>query len=194
MGASVTGERLIIPEARLAFADAIFEKKSVAGGEPQFGCTLIIAPTSPAIALVAAEEERLAHLAWKDKAQAMLQMIRAANGQALKPGALKMKFDGFQGNYFISTNSKVRPTIVDRNGAPLTPSDGKPYSGCYVLAHISLWTQDNQYGQKINANLLGLQFLRDGDDFSGGPAPSSVEDFANLEAGDAPPDLGNMLS
>jgi len=193
MGKSITGERLIIPEARLAFADAIFEKKSVQGGEPQFGCTLIIPPTSPALAIITAEEDRLAALAWPDKAAQMLQMIRAKNGQALHPGALKAKFDGFEGNYFVSTNSKTRPTIVDRNGAPLTQSDGRPYSGCYVLAHISLWTMDNQFGQKINANLLGLQFLRDGDAFSGGPAPSSVEDFADLDAAGAPGEVGSML-
>jgi hypothetical protein len=193
MAQSITGERLIIPKARLAFADAIFEKKSVQGGEPQFGCSLIIPPTSPAIQLVTQEENRIGALHWKDKADSMLQMIRAANGQALKPGALKMKFDGFQGNYFISTNAKVRPTIVDRNGAPLTPSDGKPYSGCYVLAHISLWTQDNQWGQKINANLLGLQFLEDGDAFSGGPAPSSVEDFANLDAAGGPDAMAGLM-
>jgi len=193
MGKSVTGERLIIPEARLAFADAIFEKKSVNGGEPQFGCTLIIPPSSPAIQLVTAEEDRLAALAWPDKAASMLQMIRAKNGQALQPGALKAKFDGFEGNYFISVNAKTRPTIVDRDGTQLTPSDGRPYSGCYVLAHISLWTMDNQFGQKINANLLGLQFLRDGDAFSGGPAPSAVDDFANLDAANAPDGMAGLM-
>lgn len=186
MGASVTGERLIIPEARLAFTDALWEKKSVDGGEPQFGVNLIIEPTSTAVAALMAEEERLAGLHWKDKSAAMLQMIRANNGQSLKPGVLKAKYDGFQGNYFVSANSKTRPTIVDRNGAPLTPSDGRPYSGCYVLAHVSLWTMDNKWGQKINANLLGLQFLRDGDAFAGGPAPSSVEDFVNLDAAGGP--------
>lgn len=193
MAQSITGERLVIQEARLAFTDAIWEKKSVNGGEPQFGWTLIIPPSSSTVAMVMAEEDRLAALAWKDKATAMMQMIRANNAQALKPGALKAKFDGFQGNFFISVNAKVRPTIVDRNGAPLTPSDGKPYSGCYVLAHISLWTQDNQWGQKINANGLGLQFLRDGDAFSGGPAPSSVEDFANLDAAGAPGAMGGLM-
>ena len=194
MGKSVTGERLIIPEARLAFSDAMWEMKSVNGGEPAFGYMLIIPPSSPAVALLQAEEERLAEQAWPGKGAALLQMIRANNGQALKPGALKMKFDGFQGNYFVSCNSKVRPTIVDRNGAPLTPSDGRPYSGCYVLAHVSLWTQDNQWGQKINANALGLQFLRDGDAFSGGPAPSSVDDFANLDAAGGPEGMNDLMS
>lgn len=192
MAKSITGPKIIIPEARLAFGDAIFEAKSVNGGQPQFGCTLILAPTSPAVAAVRAEEERIAREHWQDKAPAMLEMMRAANGQALKPGALKAKFDGFQGNLFISTNAKVRPTVVDRNGAPLTAKDGRIYSGCYVLAHISLWTQDNQYGQKINANLLGLQFLRDGDAFAGGPPPSSAEDFGNLDAGEGA-DLGSVM-
>jgi hypothetical protein len=182
MGKSVTGERLIIPESRLAFLHC-FEAVSVDGGAEQFSANLIIAPTSPAVAAIQAEEERLAKLAWGDKAAAMLAQIRAANGQALKPGALKAgKYEGFGGNFFVSANSKVRPTVVDRNGAPLTAKDGRIYSGAYALAHISLWTQDNQYGQKINANLLGLQFLKDGDAFSGGPAPSAADDFANLDA------------
>lgn len=184
MGKSVTGEKIVIREARLAFAEAVFEKKSVNGGEPAYGCTLILPPTSEAIAMITAEEDRLAALTWPDKAQAMLQMIRANNAQALKPGALKAKFDGFMGNFFISTNAKVAPTTVDRTGVQIGAKDGKLYAGCYVLAHISLWTQDNQWGQKINANLLGLQFLRDGDAFSGGPAPSAASDFANLGAGE----------
>lgn len=194
MAQSITGEKIIIPEARLAFTEGMWEKRSVDGGEAQFGVNLIIPPTSPAVQLITAEENRLAGLHWKDKADAMIQMIRAANGQALKPGALKMKYDGFQGNYFVSANSKVRPTIVDRNGAPLTPSDGRPYAGCYVLAHISLWTMDNKWGQKINANLLGLQFLRDGDAFAGGPAPSAVDDFANLDAAGAPEGMADLMS
>lgn len=192
MAKSITGPKIVIKRARLAFADAIFEAKSVNGGQPQFGCTLILPPASDDVAAVRAEEERIAKEHWADKAPQMLEMIRAANGQALKPGALKAKFDGFQGNYFISTNAKTRPTLVDRNGTQLTAQDGRLYSGCYVLAHISLWTQDNQFGQKINANLLGLQFLEDGDAFSGGAAPSSVDEFANLDAGDGG-DLGGVM-
>lgn len=190
MGKSVTGEKLIIPEARLAFASAIFQKESVNGGEPKFGCTLILPPTSPAIEIVKAEEARLAALAWPDKAQQMLDMIRANNAQALKPGALKAKFDGFPGNYFISTNADVQPTTVNRQGVQISAKDNVLYSGCYVLAHISLWVQDNQWGQKINANLLGLQFLRDGDAFAGGPAPSAASEFADLGAGD---ELGGVM-
>jgi len=189
MAKSVTGERIIIPEARLAFPD-LFVARSIEGGPAQFGANLIISPNSPAIAAIRAEEARLAKLAWPDKADAMLEMIRAKNNGAVHSGALKAKYDGFADNFFVSANIKTRPTIVDRNGSPLTEADGKIYSGCYVLAHISLWTMDNQYGQKINANLLGVQFLRDGDAFSGGAAPSAVEDFKPLDADEG---LGGVM-
>lgn len=177
--------RIIIPEARLAFGQDLFEARSVDGGPLQFAATFIIPPTSPAIAAINAEEERVAKEKWGEKAPAILSMIRANNRGALKPGALKAaKYDGFEGNFFVSTNSKTRPTLVDRQGKATTGKDGVIYSGCYVLAHISLWAQDNQYGQRINAEVTGVQFLRDGDAFSGGAPPSAVSDFADLGAGD----------
>lgn len=183
MAKSVTGERLTIKEGRLAFLHC-FEPNSVDGGKESFNCNIILEPGNEAVAMIRAEEERLAKLAWGDKAGAVLEMIKAKNDQALKPGALKAKFDGFAGNLFLSAKNAVRPTVVNRNGSPLTAKDGVIYSGAYALIHISLWTQDNNFGQKINANLLGLQFLRDGDAFSGGPAPSAADDFANLDAGE----------
>lgn len=175
--------KIIIPEARLAFPD-LFTARSVDGGPLMFGATFIIPPSSSAIAALQAEEERVAKEKWADKAPAILQMVRANNRGAVKPGALKAKFDGFMDNMFVSANAKVRPTIVDRRGSPLTEQDGKIYAGCYVLAHVTLWAQDNKYGQRVNAEVTGVQFLRDGDAFSGGAQPSSVEEFGDLGAGE----------
>jgi hypothetical protein len=188
----VSPQRIVIPEARLAFPD-LFTARSVDGGPLMYGATFILAPTSPAKAKIEAEEERVAKEKWGERAPQILAMIRANNRGAIKPGILKAKFDGFEGNYFVSSNAKARPTVVDRNGSPLTEKDGRIYAGCYVLAHISLWAQDNQYGQRINAEVTGVQFVRDGDAFSGGAAPSSVEEFADLGAGDEP-DAGSVMS
>lgn len=177
--------KIIIPEARLAFGQDLFEARSVDGGPMQFGGTFIIEPNSPAIATILAEEERVAKEKWGEKATANLSVIRANNRAALKPGALKAgKYDGFEGNFFVSTNAKARPTLVNRQGQPVTAADGVIYSGCYVLAHVSLWAQDNKFGQRINAEVTGVQFLRDGDAFSGGAAPSAVDEFADLGAGE----------
>ena len=67
---------------------------------------------------------------------------------------------------------------------PLTAADGRPYAGCYVIANVELWAQDNNYGKRINASLRGVQFLRDGDAFSGGGA-ASEDEFDEVEGSDA---------
>jgi hypothetical protein len=181
--ATPTTNKIIIPEARLAFPD-LFTARSVDGGPLTFGSTFIIPPDSPALATIAAEEERVAKEKWGAKAPQILAMIRANNRGAVKPGVLKAKFDGFDGNYFVSANSRTRPTVVNRRGQPIGAEDGVIYAGCYVLGHVTLWAQDNKFGQRVNAEVTGVQFLKDGDAFSGGAQPSSVEEFGDLGAGE----------
>lgn len=173
--------KIIIPEARLAFPD-LFTPRSVDGGPLMFGATFIVPPNSPALAAIAAEEDRVAKEKWGEKASQIVAMIRANNRGAVKPGILKAKFDGFEGNFFVSANSKTKPTVVDRQRVPIEPASGKIYAGCYVLGHIAIWAQDNKFGQRLNAEVTGVQFLRDGDAFSGGAAPSSVDEFGDLGA------------
>ncbi len=52
-------------------------------------------------------------------------------------------------------------------------ADGKPYSGCYVNGIVDIWAQDNGFGRRLNATLKGVQFVKDGDAFSGGTAVSA---------------------
>jgi hypothetical protein len=75
----------------------------------------------------------------------------------------------YENAYFIKASTKKRPTIIDRDKSPLVEEDGRPYSGCYVNAIVDLWRQDNQYGKRVNANLLGVQFAKDGEAFGSGP-------------------------
>lgn len=78
-------------------------------------------------------------------------------------------------------------TAPNKNGVMfpiLTARDGKPYSGCYVNATLEIWPQDNKFGRRINCNLKGLQFVKDGDAFGGG-APASPDDFDDLGVGEA---------
>jgi hypothetical protein len=83
---------------------------------------------------------------------------------------------------YVSAASKTRPLVLDSNKTPLTDEDGKPYGGCYVNASIEIWAQDNQFGKRINAQLRGIQFVKDGDAFGGGGSPASADEFEELEA------------
>lgn len=86
----------------------------------------------------------------------------------------------FNGHWVVKASNKTRPTVLDRDKSQLDESDGKIYSGVYVNAIISPWVQDNKYGKRVNATLLGIQFVKDGERI-GGSQTASVDDFDDIE-------------
>ncbi|MFA6718366.1 MAG: ssDNA-binding protein [Prevotella sp.] len=88
--------------------------------------------------------------------------------------------DEYANSYIIKGSTKKRPTIIDRDKTPLLEEDGKPYSGCYVNAIIDLWYQNNNYGKRVNCNLLGVQFYKDGESFGAGPV-DVTDDFDSFD-------------
>lgn len=176
--------KIMLPNVRGAFL-TLFEAKTVNGeGEPAYSGSFLIDPnTAEGKALVEKIDAAIVEVAkakWGAKADAILTAMRKNNKLALQDGDAKADYDGFAGNMFVSTRSKVRPLVIDRDKTPLTAADGRVYSGCYVNAQIELWAQDNSYGKRINAQLKGVQFNRDGDAFGGGGTPASADDFGDL--------------
>lgn len=81
----------------------------------------------------------------------------------------------FQGKMTIKASTKRRPLVVNRDKSPITEDDNIVYAGCYVNAIVTLWPQNNNFGKRINAQLDGVQFNRDGEPF--GDACLGVEAF-----------------
>lgn len=174
--------KIKLNNVRLAFP-SLFEAKTVNGeGKPAFSATFLIDPADPQVKTLNAAIDQVAKEKWGAKADAMIKQMRAADKVCLHNGDLKASYDGFPGNLFVSARNPVRPTVVDADKTPLVESDGKPYAGCYVHAVLELWPQDNNYGKRVNATLMGVQFLRDGDSFTGGGA-ASEDDFDDVSAG-----------
>ena len=175
--------KITLKNVRLAFP-ALFEAKTVAGeGDPAFSATFILAADSPSIAEVNAAIDAVAKEKWGAKADGILKSARASGKVCLRSGDDKAQYDGFEGNFYISARSKVRPLIADRDKTPLTEQDGVIYAGCYVYAVLELWAQDNNYGKRVNAQLKTVQFFRDGDAFSGGGRPGTEDDLEDLTEG-----------
>ena len=170
---------------RLAFAQHLFEAGTVGGeGKPAFSTTFILDTEHPALAELAAAEEAVAKEKWGAKADGILKAIRKADKGVVKDGDNKANYAGFEGNMFVSTRSEKRPNVYHKDGSQLTEADGVVYSGCYAHGMIEVWAQDNQYGKRINAQVTGVAFSRDGDSFGGGATPASADDFADLSAAD----------
>jgi hypothetical protein len=171
---------------RLAFTQHLFEAGTVGGeGKPAHSVTFLIPRDHPVNAELEAAEEAVAKEKWGAKAPAILKQIRAAGKGVIKDGDLKASYAGFEGNNFVSARSDKRPNVYHSDGSQLTESDGVIYSGCYGHGIVEVWAQDNQYGKRINAQVTGVAFSRDGDSFGGGATPATADDFADLNAAGA---------
>jgi len=180
--------KLKLSNVRLAFP-ALFEAKTVNGeGKPAFSAVLLLDPADPQIKTINAAIEACAKDKWGAKADVMLKQLRAADKTCLHDGDLKASYEGFPGNLYVSARNPVRPTVLNADKSPLVAADGKPYAGCYVNAVLDLWAQDNNFGKRVNATLSGVQFLRDGDSFTGGGAADASE-FDDVSEGATADDL-----
>ena len=155
--------------------------------KPTFGGHFIIEQPEQ-VASVKRVIGMLAKQAWGDNSEAVLQQLAATNNKlALKNGNTKTDsagnlLEGYAGHWFVSARNQKRPTTVNRDRTPVSAEDGVIYSGCYVNAKVRFWVQKGgQYGKAINCQLLGVQFVKDGEAFSGAGRVASPDDFESLE-------------
>lgn len=180
---------IMLVDVRLAFPEFWVAKKVNEQGKAAFSATFLFPPDHPNVERIKAGIAKTAQQKWGEKAGAILQALVAADKVCLHNGNSKSNLEGYAGMLFVSARGPMRPLVIDVDKSVLTEADGKPYSGCYVNAQIALWAQQNNYGKRINAQLRGVQFLRDGDAFSGGGV-SDPDEFETVVAdadGDAPP-------
>ncbi|GFO80747.1 MAG: hypothetical protein A49_03740 [Methyloceanibacter sp.] len=93
-----------------------------------------------------------------------------------------------EGYKTVIARSKSKPLVLRGDGrtAITDEAESQIYSGCYVNAKIRLWAQDNQFGKRINCELIAVQFSRDGEPLDGTyvSAEEAMEGFDGTEGGD----------
>jgi hypothetical protein len=172
--------RIMLTNARLAFPNLFAPRPGTDGGKAKYGALFILEPGNPAIKQLNAMFAAVATEKWGAKADAILKGLKAQDRLCLHDGATKAQYAGFEGNVFVSANSDLKPTVLDKDRSALGSGDGKPYAGSYVNASIEVWAQDSQqFGKRLNAQLRGVQFVKDGDAFGAGTV-ASEDEFADL--------------
>lgn len=163
--------KIQLRNVRLSFP-SIFKRSEFNGQEGKFEATFLLNKETQADQIKALE----------DRIQAMLAEAK----MKVSPDKICMKdgdfidYDGYAGHVSVKASTNRRPTIIDRDKTPLVEDDGKPYAGCFVNAIIDFWLMDNSYGKRVNANLFGIQFYKDGDAFGAGDT-DVVDDFDDLD-------------
>lgn len=181
--ATPTG-RILLKNCRLAFPN-LFTPTTVGGeGKPRYSAMLILPTDHPQVKEINDKMVAIAKEKWGAKAADTFKALKASDKLAIHDGDTKSQYDGVAGNLFISAAAQesARPSVFDQNKSPLTERDGKPYAGCYINASIDLWSQDNKYGKRINAQLRGVQFFKDGDAFAAG-RPADSDEFEEVTEG-----------
>lgn len=171
---------LKLTNVRIAFTDALFTPKAIPGvadSKPAYSSTFLVAKGSDQekqvrAAMLAAMTDKFGA-----KAKQILDSVEGNSNRCNVQDGDKTTYDGFENHLSIRAKNKTRPTVIDRQRNQLT-DDGTIYSGCYVNAIIEFFGYDNP-SKGISASLKGVQFVRDGDAFSGG-RPASADAFDDL--------------
>jgi co-chaperonin GroES (HSP10) len=164
-----------LKNVRLSFA-SLFKKATFGGEETKYEGTFLIDKETQADQ-IAEINTAIAAIMKEKKAKLSPDRICFKDGD-------EIDYDGYAGHMSIKASNAKRPIVIDRDKSPLTEDDGRPYSGCYVNAVLELWFQDNTWGKRVNANLLAVQFAKDGEPFGEGGASVSVDDFDVIDEDD----------
>lgn len=162
--------KVVIPKIRIAFP-SLWEARAVEqGGKEKYSATFLYEEGDDTHVLIKNTIQTILVDKHGDKAAATYKKYLAAGKvYPLRDGDEKAdKYAGFEGMMFFAANSEVRPKVRDKDGiTDLAPSDGVLYAGCYVRAIIDIY-EYKAVGGGITAQLLGVQFVADGERLSGG--------------------------
>lgn len=180
--------KIKLTAVRHAFCN-LFEATDFEGdGNFKFRDTFLIPKNSELDKQIWAAVRKVAKDAWGDKYEKILESIKhIPNRAGYRDGDTKSEYEGFEGHMFLAASNKARPLVIDRDRSPLVAADGRPYSGCFVNATVTVYAYDNK-GKGIGFSLGGVQFLRDGDAFAGGGV-AAPDDFDDISEGADASDL-----
>lgn len=156
-------ERVYLENVKLSFAN-IFEAKGFNGGEPRFSASFLISKDDKDnLALLQAAMDKVAAVEWPKNPPKLKEAqlcLRDGDNESWK---------GYAEHFYVTSSNGVSypPKIQDLDGTNLRVNpDDKPQSGDIVNAVVEIWAQDNNFGKRLNARLMGVQFVKQGERFS----------------------------
>jgi hypothetical protein len=153
---------IIIKGARVSFPH-LFRRPIINGEAGKCGATLMFDPKKHAKTIRTIENaiDALCKLHFKGRKLPSDKLCLRDGNEKGRPE--------YEGYMVMSANAKGKPYVVSSDGHTQVTEeeDSRIYAGCYVNAKVRLWAQDNQYGKRINGELVSIQFLKDGEPLDG---------------------------
>ena len=170
--------KLKLSNVRLSFP-SLFTKSVFDGKEGKFEGTFLIHKEEQAKLISKIEAAQLAFLVEKFGSESKIP--KSLKYTCFMDGDTK-DYAGYENQMALKAGNNTRPTVIGRDKAPVTEDDNIIYAGCYVNAIVDFWFSDHPKGGKqLLANLLGVQFSKDGESFGAGGGQDCSSDFDELE-------------
>lgn len=144
---------------------------------PKFSGRFLIKKATQAdvVKLVAEKIREAAALKWP---------VQPGKKQFLPPSDKLCMIDGDttnaeedEGFWVVKASEQIRPHVVDQKRNIVTAEDDLFYPGAIVMVAIRPWAQDNEWGKRVNANLIGVQYIRKGPRLAGVERPAADDVF-----------------
>ena len=162
-------DMIIVKDVRVSFPH-LFRRPVFNGEEGKCGAALMFDPKKHAGAIHAIEKsiEELRKAKFKGRKLPSDKVCLRDGDDSGRPEYAGLKV--------MSANNKGKPLVIAGDGRNVVTDedDCRIYAGCYANAKLRLRAQDNQWGKRINADLISIQFARDGKPLDGSYV--SVED------------------
>lgn len=185
-----TETNLNLKKVRLSFND-LWEAKSVKGGAPSYGATVLIPEGSDHDKLIRKVLKQIADEKFGKTADAKLKKYEGNNMKICYTSGEDSEYDGYEGMMVLRakrSEKQGKPGVFDSIADPATgkprrimTADGRIYSGCFVNLKANIYAQDGEF-EGFRCSLVGVQFAGDGDSFAGSRAASD-DDFEAAEEG-----------
>lgn len=163
---------ILLTNVRLSYPH-LFQKWGMNEGDKKKYSAKFLLPKS--------RKEDIAKLAkhLKDMALEAFKSQIPADKYCLRDGDLEGK-ETSAGNYVLAASEDKAPDVINRDRSRINEDDDIVYAGCWVNVLFRPWVQKNQFGKRINANLLAVQFVRDDEAFSGIERPDVDDAFGDI--------------
>lgn len=154
-----TGTKVTTGKVRLSYAH-LFEPHAIEGNEPKYSVSVIVPKsdkeTLQAIKEAVTEAKEQGKGKWGGKVPANVKT-------PLRDGDVDREGDeAYAGCYFLNSNSKNKPGIVDINVQPILDAT-EVYSGCYARLTLNFYAYNANGNKGIAAGLGNVQKLADGE-------------------------------
>ena len=175
--------KVMIPLARLSFPDLFDAVQYQGQGDANYRAQFLVEPGSEGDKAIRAAIQQVATEKWKAKAPQILASIENNSQKNAYVSGDTKAYDGYAGMMALSASRKEdagRPSTLKRDGTPAVAADGVFYSGCYVMASVEFWAQDNNYGKAIRCTLRGVKFVKDGQSFGATTTAADADEFPEM--------------